>query len=189
MKSAQIIKYYLILLLLPFIISCQNPGKSDYKYTEQETTAFLDDITKYAGASIDDNTELKKKPTDQFYINTRYPLSKLQLEAYKKNNGTLHNKTDDISDFASYTFKDYELFNEKKEKLQFLDNGQAISLQDMNLWEYDKVLFQNLGIEVKLNKPFEKLEGSITMEFEMPGNIKRRVKIPVNISIDDEVAE
>jgi hypothetical protein len=75
------------------------------------------------------------------------------------------------------------LFNEKNEKLQFADNGQAIYLQEMNLWEYDKVLFQNLGIEVKLNKPFEKLKGSITMEFEMPGNIKRMVKIPVNISI------
>lgn len=183
MKSARIIKHYLILFLFPLIISCQNPGKSGYKYTEEETTAFLDDITKYAGASIDSDTESKKTPADEFYITTRYPLSKPQLEEYKKNSGTVHNKTDDISDFASYTFKDYELFNEKNEKLQFADNSRAIYLQEMTLWEYDKVLFQNLGIEIKLNKPFEKLTGSITMEFEMPGNIKRTVKIPVNISI------
>ncbi|RQO74710.1 hypothetical protein DBR43_04815 [Pedobacter sp. KBW06] len=189
MKSAQIIKHYLILLLFPLIISCQNPGRTDYKYTEQETAAFLNDITKYAGASISSYTESKKALTNEFYITTRYPLSKPQLEEYKKNNGTVHNKTDDISDFTSYTVKDYELLNEKNEKLQFADNGQATYLQEMNLVEYDKILFQNLGIEVKLNKQFEKLKGSITVEFEMPGNIRRTAKIPVNISIYDEAPE
>ncbi|MCQ4142605.1 hypothetical protein [Chryseobacterium sp. EO14] len=83
--------------------------------------------------------------------------------------------------------------NEKGEKLQFVDKGRAIYLQESSLWEYEKVLCQNLSIEISLNKKYEKLKGHITTEFEMPKNIfdkmKKKVKIPVYITIYDKVPE
>lgn len=189
MKSTPMIKHYLIFFLLPFFACCQNEANSGCKYTNKEAIAFLDDVIRYAGAGIDSYTEIRKKTADQFYITSRYPLSKAQLEEFKENDSTIYDRRDDISDFASYHFKDYELFNEKNEKLQFIDNGQEVHLQEMNLGQYDNILYQHLEIEVKLNKNFEKLKGSITMEFEMPNNKKREVKIPVDISIYDKVLE
>jgi len=175
------------------MISCQNSDKPNYKYSEKETEQFLNEITKNAKASITDITEIKKQPTHEFGIITRYSLSPKQLEEYNKNNGTIVNKEDDISNFATYTFKNYELINEKNEKLQFVDNGRDVYLQELPLWEYDNILCQNLGIGIQLNKKFEKLKGYIIIEFEMPGNlfgkINHEVKIPVNISIYDKVAQ
>ncbi|SHE58740.1 hypothetical protein [Dysgonomonas macrotermitis] len=171
------------LLLLAFIYSCQyNP--SNYKYTETETNLFLDNIIQNIKVQITDITEIERQPTNKFLIYTRYPLSEIQLEEYNKV-GYLLNRDDDISDFAKYTFKKYELVNEKNEKVQFFNNGRAIYLQEFGIWEYNNILYQNLGIDTELNMNYEKLSGYIIMEFEMPYNIKKEVKIPVNISIYD----
>lgn len=51
------------------------------------------------------------------------------------------------------------------------------------------MLCQNLGIEIKLNDKFTKLKGYIDVEFEMPDGIKKRIKIPVDISITDKISE
>lgn len=99
------------------------------------------------------------------------------------------NRDDDISDFATYRFLSYELINENGEKLEFIDNKRAIYLQETSLWEYDNVLFQKLVIEVKLNKKFQRLNGHISIEFEMPHKIKKEVKIPVDISIYDTITD
>jgi hypothetical protein len=179
-------KKLLLLTILPFIVSCQN---SNYKYSEDDTKQFLNEITKNAKVSITDITEIEKKPTDEFGIITKYPLSKKELVEYHKNEGTLINKDDDISDFTTYTFKNYELINEKNEKLIFVDKGRAVYLQEYALWEYNKILCQNLGIEINLNQKFEKLRGYIDIEFKMPNGMNKEIKIPVNISINDKAPE
>jgi hypothetical protein len=178
------------------LFSCQHSGKSKqpYKYSKEETAQFLSDIAQNATVTITDLTEFQKQATDECLILTNYPLSEKQLEEFKLNaNFYLKNKDDDISDFATYTFKEYELVNEKNEKLQFVDDGRAIYLRECGLWEYNKALCQNLAIDVRLNKNFEKLKGHIMIEFEMPGNIfgtkKKEVDIPVNISIYDKNSE
>jgi len=46
-----------------------------------------------------------------------------------------------------------------------------------------------LGIDIDLDKKFEKLKGYIIIEFEMPKKKKKEVKIPVDISIYDRLDE
>lgn len=176
----------LLIAFLPFAISCQNPN---YKFSDSETTLFLNDISKNVKASITDITEIKKQPTDEFGIITRYKLSKKNVDEYNKNKGTVVNKDDDISDFATYTFKKYELTNEKNEKLKFIDNGKAIYLQKYGLWDYANGLFQNVGIPIQLDKKFEKLNGFIIIKFEMPNKMEKELKIPVDISVNDKISE
>ena len=55
--------------------------------------------------------------------------------------------------------------------------------------EYNKILCQNLGIEINLNQKFEKLKGYIDIEFKMPNGMEKEIKIPVNITINDKVPE
>ncbi|MEJ2901070.1 hypothetical protein [Pedobacter panaciterrae] len=187
--------YRLLLFIISSVvlIGCDGSGKPAYKYTKQETNQFLDEIVKNAKVTIGNITEIEKQPTDELYIVTRYPLSKEKLDEYNKNNHSLKNKDNDISDFATYIFKGYNLVNEKNEKLQFVDKGRAVYLREGGLWEHNNVLCENLAIDIELNKTYERLKGYITIEFEMPGNIfgrlKREVKIPVNMTIYDKVPE
>lgn len=189
MNTKNLIKKTLLLMLLPIITSCGNVVQPNYNYTEQETKQFLNEITANAKASITDLTEINKQPANEFGIVTRYPLPENKLKEYNDNDGTMVNKEDDISDFASYVFKTYELTNENNEKLQFVDNGRAVYLQEYGLWEYDKVLCQNLGITLKLDRKFKTLKGFITIEFKMPKNLNKEVKIPVAISVEDKISE
>lgn len=176
----------ILFAVLALIMSCQN---SNYHYSDSESKEFLNQITKNAKASITDITEIKKLPTDLFGIITRHPLSKKNVDEFNKNNGTIVNKNDDISDFATYDFKGYELINEKNVKLEFVDNGRAIYLQKYGLWDYDKILCQNLGIELQVNGKFTKLKGYLEIEFKMPDGEKKEVRIPVDISVNDKISE
>ena len=185
----KVIKLCLYICLNFFLIACNGQVNSKYAYSEKETEQFLDNIVKNAKVTISDITEIKEQPTNEFIIFTRYPLSKEKLIEYNKNNRTIINKNNDISDFATYIFRGYELKNENNEKLKFVDNGRTIYLHEYALWKYNDVLNQKLGIEIELNKKFEKLKGYITIEFVMPGKIKRNVNIPVNISIYDKEAK
>jgi len=178
-----------VVSFLTFMVSCQNKEDSDYQYSEEQMKQFLIEITKNAVATITDITTVDRKPTNKFEICTRYPLSEEKLNEYKQNNGTIVNRDDDISDFATYTVKDFDFTNERNEKLRFVDNGDATYLQEYGLWEYTNTLHQNLGIELTLNDKFEKLKGHVTIEFIMPGKIKKEVRIPVNISIYDKVEQ
>lgn len=179
-------KKLILFTILPLLLSCQNSG---FKYSDKETLQFLESISKNAKVSITDITEIKKQPTDEFEIITRYPSPKKRLEEYRKNNATLTNRDDDISDFATYTIKEYKLTNEKDEDLKLVDNGRANYLQEYPLWENNHILDQNIGIPLKLNKKFEKLTGLITIEFEMPNKTKKEKQIPVNISVYDKIQE
>lgn len=178
--------YLFLFAILPLMIACQN---SNYPYSDSESKAFLNEITKNAKASITDITEIKKLPTDVFGIITRHPLSKKNLDEFNKNRGTIVNKDDDISDFATYTLKSYELINEKNVKLEFVDNGKATSLQKLSLWDYDQVTCQNLGIELKVNGQFTKLKGYIDIDFKMPDGENKETRIPVDISVNDKISE
>lgn len=187
MKQISSIKNYLLLFaILPLMGSCQN---SKYPYTRAESETFLNEIAKNAKAGITDMTEIKKQPADRFGIITRYPLGKKKLDEYHKNNGSILNNDDDIADFAAYTFKSYELINEKNKKLEIVDLGKAAGLQEYGLWEYDNVVCQKIGVELKLNDKFAELKGYINVEFKMPDGIKKTLKIPVNISITDKIPE
>ena len=178
--------YLLILAFLPLMGACQ---KTDYPYSKIESEKFLNDITKNSKASITDITEIKKQPTDLFEIVTRYPLPKKKLDEYHKNSGTVRNEDDDISDFATFSFKGHELTNEKNKKLDFVDTGEFAYLQEYGLWKYDNVLHQNVGFELKVNGKFEKLKGFINVEFKMQDGTRKELTIPINISITDKIPE
>ncbi|MGJ1430305.1 hypothetical protein ACR79M_01535 [Sphingobacterium spiritivorum] len=175
----------ILFLVLPVLFACQSNRPANYPYSEKETKEFLDQISSNVMALNSDRTLIHKKPADEFDLLTYYPLAKSKVEEYNKN-GHIVNKMDDIADFATYEIKDYELINEKNEKLQLKDNNSVMPLQDFSLWTYNDVLCGQLGVYVKLHKNFETLKGHITVLFAMPGNQNRNVKIPVNISITDE---
>ena len=177
-----------LLTLLFIALSLQSCGQDKFKYSDRETEEFLIAIAKNAKTEISFVTENEKKPTDKFLLVSRFPLSKKHLEEYNKN-GFVKNTFDDLPDFTTFTFKNYKLVNEKKEKVSFVENAIGDYLQKFAFWKYDGVLNQNVGIDIALNRKFEKLNGFIIIEFEMPNGMKKETKIPVNISIYDKVIE
>lgn len=176
-------KFIIALLLFPLLSSCQN---SNFKYTDKETEQFLTEIVNNAKAEINFVTENEKKPSSDFLLASRYALSKEKQDEYRSK-GHIKNNFDDISDFGTYTFKGYELINEKNKKLKFVDNGRAVYLQKSSLTEFNNTLFQNVGINIKLNEKFEKLRGFISIEFEMPNGMKKEKKVVVDICIYDKL--
>jgi hypothetical protein len=182
------------IIIMPLLLSCTGTSSPKCNYSEKDKEQFLDDIVKNIEVSIDGWTEYTKAlTTDKLLIVSRYPLPQNKLKEYNENKGTIINRDDDIADFATYKFKDYELINENNENLQFVDNGRAVYLRECTLWDYDNVLCQNVIIDTELNKQYAKLKGYIVMEFEMQkkfiGKIKKEVKISVNITLNDTVPE
>ncbi|CAM4125263.1 hypothetical protein [Flavobacterium weaverense] len=177
-----------VLTLLFIALSLQSCGQDKFKYSDKETEQFLIAIAKNAKTEISFITENEKKPTDNFLLVSRFPLSEKHLEEYNKN-GTIKNTFNDLPDFTTFTFKSYELVNEKKEKVNLVENAIGDYLQKFALWKYNGILFHNVGIEITLNRKFEKLNGFIIIEFEMPNGMKKETKILVNISIFDKVTE
>jgi len=57
------------------------------------------------------------------------------------------------------------------------------------MWAYNNIICQNLGISIKLNQKFEKLHGFMLIEFEMPNRMRKEIKIPVSLSINDKAIE
>ena len=179
-------KSKLLLLIFPVLINCQG-SESNKPNTNQQYKQFLNDISSNSKVVITDITEIKRQPSDDINLVTKYPLSKAKKEEYDKN-GALANDTD-ISDSTIYKIKSYNLINEKNEKVEIVEDGSSNNLQKFALSDYNKLLYQNLGIEFKLNKKFETLKGSINIEFEISKNDKKEVKVPVNISIHDKISE
>lgn len=175
-----------LIALFPIFIACQQSNKNQ-KFSEKESNNFINIISNNAKVTIDDITEFQKLPTNNFVITTKYPLPKEKLVAYNKNGGTLSNDDNDISDFATYTIVNYNLVNEKNEKIELINNSN--SLQETSLWENNKVLNQNLMIKLKTNKKFEKLIGELNVKFEITPGSKKEVKIPVKISVNDILSE
>src|SRR5690606_2518796 len=167
-----------IILILILAISMQSCGQEKYKYSDKETKQFLEEITKNTKSEISFITQNEKQPTDNFLIVTKYPVPKEKLKEYEKN-GHIKNTFDDLSDFTTYNFKKYELINEKNKKMSIVDNGRAIYLQKFALWKHNNILYNNVGIDITLNQEFEKLNGYINIEFEMPNGMKEQTKIPI----------
>jgi hypothetical protein len=184
-------KAFQILLLIFFAIcstSCNGQNKSNKKYSEKEKNDFLNTIAKNTVVCIDDFTEIKKQPTTDLLIYTRYPLSEKKINEYNKV-GVLKNSDDDISDLGSYEITDYKLVNEKGEELKFVENGRMNYLQETSLGEFNGILNQRLIIRLNVNVVYSTLKGYIKIEFEIPNNLKRKVEIPINISINDKSPE
>lgn len=185
MKNYQLLLF--IFLALSFA-SCNGPDESNKKYSEKEITVFLDTIVKNSVVCIDDFTEIKREPTTDLLVYTRYPLSEKLTQEYNKS-GVLDTSDEDISNLVSYEIKRFELTNEKGQQLKFVENGRANYLQETALGEFNGALNQRLIVRLNVDKVYSTLKGFITIEFRMPDNTKRETKIPVNISINDKAPE
>ncbi|NMB32990.1 MAG: hypothetical protein GX992_01945 [Clostridium sp.] len=179
--------FYLLILIV--VTSCKG-GKSNHEFSKNEKDQFLNEVVKNANVVIDGITKNHREPADQFLILTRHPLSEEKLKEYNENNGTIYYNENDIHHYATYVIKSYELLDENRNHLYLVDYGRAPYLAASSLWRYDGILCQHLTIDLKLNEKFEKLEGYIVIEFEMPDSffkkMKKETKIPINITIDDK---
>jgi len=156
-----------------------------YPYSEGQAKALLTHLSAHVLVINSDLTLIRKKPASEFDLLTYYPLPKAKLDEYKRN-GHIVSTNDDIAEFVTYKIKDYELTNEKNEKLQVKESSKASSLQEFPLWTYNNVLCSQRGLQVKLDKSFERVKGHITLIFEMPGSIAREIRIPINLAITDK---
>jgi len=178
--------------LLPLVLSAslavfafQAPAAARYPYSAAEARALLAQLDAHVMVINSDLTLIRKKPSNEFDLLTYYPLPQAKVDEYK-HNGQIVNTRDSIGDFVTYRVKDYALVNEKNEKVLMKDNISAPSLHDFALWTYDNVLSSQRGIQVKLDKSFERLKGHITLVFEMPGNITRETRVPIDLSFTDK---
>lgn len=181
--------FLLLFAITQFMLACNGQSNSADTYSSKEAEQFLNEITKNVKLSITDMTEANRQATDKFLLITQHNLSAKDQAEYHKNNGTIMSNGDQIYDFVSYEVKNYELENEKKETLELVENGRAKSLQEFSLGEAENVLYRQLGIQFAVNKKFEKINGFITLAFEMPAQMKKEIKIPVNLTINDKVGD
>ena len=178
--------------LLPLVLSTlfalpasQAHAAPRQPYTPDQARALLTQLGAHVMVINSDQTLIRKKPASTFDVLTYYPLPKAKVDEYQRN-GHIVNTNDDIADAATYRIKDYALTNEKNEKLRLKDDGGAPSLQDFSLWTYDNALSSQRGFYVKLDKPFERVKGHLTVVFEMPGNLRHETRVPVDLSITDK---
>lgn len=175
----------LILSALLTLLAGPTHAAPRFPHSADEARALLAHLGAHVQVINADLTLARKKPAKEFDLLTYYPLPKAKLDEYKRN-GHIVNRNDDIAEFVTYKVKDYELINEKNEKLLMKDSSGASSLQDFALWTYDNVLSSQRGVQVKLDKTFERVKGHITLVFEMPGNLTRETRVPVDLSITDQ---
>lgn len=180
-------KFFRFLFSIFILIFLACNGQSKKSYSDQDITNFLETITKNVVVCIDDITEIKRQPTKEFIIFTHYPLNPSQVAEYKRS-GVLKNSSDDIHDLTSFEIKNYDLANEKGQKLK-LDIEGFDEFQGTSLGEFDGKLSQRLIIHQALNQNYSELKGYINIIFKMPYNLKKEVKIPVQISINDKAPE
>lgn len=174
----------LVLSTLFVLFACQAHA-APHDPSTSEAQALLTQLGAHVMVINSDQTLIKKKPASEFDLLTYYPLPEAKVDEYKRN-GHIVNTNNDIADFATYKVKDYDLTNEKHEKLRMKDNGRAPSLQDFSLWAYDNALCGQRGFHVKLDKTFERVTGHMTVVFEMPGSITREIRVPIDLSITDK---
>ena len=175
----------LVLSALLALFACQAYAAPRFPHSADEARALLTHLGAHVMVLNSDMTLIKQKPASELDLLTYYPLPKAKVDEYKRN-GHIVNKNDDIAEFVTYRVKDYELTNEKHEKLRIKDDIRAASLQDFALWTYDNVLCSQRGFQVKLDKTFERVKGHVTLMFEMPGNVTREIRVPVDLSIADK---
>jgi hypothetical protein len=175
----------LFLSALFVVFACQGHAAPRYPYSADEARALLAQLAAHVMTINSDLTLIRKKPASEFDLLTHYPLPRAKVDEYKRS-GHIVNRNDDIADFATYSVKECELVNEKGEKLRIKDDIGAAPLHDFSLWTYDNVLSSQRGFYVKLDKTFERVKGHITLVFEMPGNITRELRVPVDLSIADK---
>jgi hypothetical protein len=156
-----------------FFYSCSS--KPDGGFSEKEKNDFLDTLVSNISVSIDDITEIKRKPTKDLIIITKYTFGeKKKIENDKL--GFVKNDENDISDFGTYSIVDYKLINENNKELKFVEDGMANYLQETSLQEINGQLYQYLIIQKQLNQVYTKLTGNINIRIEMPNNFKRKLK-------------
>lgn len=175
----------LVLLVLTISLAFQGHGAPRNPHSAEEARALLAHLGAHVMVINADRTLREKKPAKEFDLLVYYPLSKDKVDAYKLS-GQLVKKKDDLVNFATYRIKNYQLTNEKDETLQLEEDMDSGPLENFPLWTYDDVLCGQLGVYVKLNKPFQRLKGHMTLVLEMPGGIANETRVPVDLSIADK---
>lgn len=179
-------KNIILSLLLPALLaSCKN---STYNYSDKETQVFLDEITKNIQLEVGYMDPLDELGVTNILLLTRYPLSDKQYHEFNTI-GYIKENNEDIADSVSCRLKLYELINQDNEKVElvFINDNILTNLQKYALIHDASFIYQDLGLDLTVNKPFEELNGYIIIEFVMPNNITREVKIPVNISLLEQL--
>jgi len=178
-------KKLMLLLVLAISLATQAHAAPRYPYSAEESRALLAQLAGHVMVINSDLTLRKKQPAKEFDLLAYYPLSKDKVDEYKRS-GQLREKKDDIAKFVSYRIKDYLLSNEKSEALNLLSGTDSGPMENFALWTYDDVLSGQLGVYVKLDKPFERIKGHMTLVLELPGKVTREIRVPVELSIKDE---
>ena len=178
-------KKLMLLLVLAISLATQAQAAPRYPYSAEESHALLAQLGDHVMVINSDLTLRKKQPAKEFDLLVYYPLSKDKVDEYQRS-GQLREKKDDIAKFVSYRIKDYQLSNEKNEGLKLVAGTDSGPMENFALWTYDDVLSGQLGVYVKLDKPFERIKGHLTLVLELPGKVTREVRVPVELSVNDE---
>lgn len=167
----------LSLFLILLLVGCQNSNQS---FSKEDTQLLLQEITKNIEIEPSEYFDSNNPGSTNLLIVTRYPLSEKQLMEYNKF-GYIKTNTEDIADSVAYKVKNHKLINQDAIEVQFVDNNKTNYLQKYALIKDEGIVYQDLGFELTINSIFTKLDGFVTIEFSMPNNMTKEVKIPVSI--------
>lgn len=178
-------KKLMLLLVLAISLAAQAQAAPPYPYSAEQSRTLLAQLGSHVMVINSDLTLRKRQPAKEFDLLTYYPLSKDKVDEYQRS-GQLRTKKDDIANFVDYRIKNYQLTNEKNETLRLEEGMGAGPLENFALWTYDNVLCDQLGLYVKLDKPFERVKGHITLVLQMPGKVTQEIRVPVDLSVTDK---
>lgn len=171
--------------VLAVSLAFQAHGATGHPYSADEARTWLASLGAHVMVINADLTLRQKQPAKAFDLLAYYPLSADKADEYKRT-GQLVKKKDDIANLVTYRITNYRLTNEKNETLQLEEDMDSGPLQNFPLWTYDKVLCGQLGVYVKLDKPFERVKGHMTLVWEVPGGMAHETRVPVDLSITDK---
>lgn len=179
-----------MILFMQFILlsACQS-GQTDTqdKISKGGQDNILSALITNMRASITDLTEANRKPTNQWLLNSHYPLSAQEVKAIE-NAGKLEGSyaTDMVDKIGCFILRT-ELKNEKGENVTLADTTKnPLYLQRFGLWEHDKKLSQNVGITIRTNQLFSELKGKVQLQLKLENGAVKLAEIPVSITINDQ---
>lgn len=178
-------KKLLSIFMLIFLFHFNSFGKKLKDYSAESQKSLFNEIVSNIYIRIDDPTSISKKPTKKVLLLTKTILNGEQLKEYNERL-SLKNKNDDLHDYVNYRIIEYTLKNQKGENIQIIENIPTQTLGETSLSKDNGKLYQDLYINLILDKEFIKLEGMIKIEFTLGKDNKTNIDIPVKISIYDE---
>lgn len=178
-------RFFLFMLSVLLITACHNQGPhagDQISIAEQEVllNVFGDNMS----ASITDLTEAKQTPTNEFLLNTHYPLSVKERSALKAAEQHQGSFATDLADRIRCTIMRADLQNEKGQAVALADTAAyPLYIQRFGLWDYEQQLSQNLGIGVRTISLFSELKGTVRLKLQFDGNTTKLINVPVLLSV------